>query len=78
MDASFVEVPHQRNKKEENEKIKTGEGEQLWNNISVYFAVILKFFQKVLMDFCFLKKSKCQKIIFRSPNINKKQIINKK
>jgi IS5 family transposase len=32
VDASFVEVPRQRNKKEENEKIKSGEGEQLWND----------------------------------------------
>ena len=31
VDASFVEVPRQRNKKEENEKIKAGEGNQLWN-----------------------------------------------
>ena len=31
VDASFVEVPRQRNKKEENEKIKAGEGEELWN-----------------------------------------------
>jgi len=31
VDASFVEVPRQRNKKEENEKIKAGEGTQLWN-----------------------------------------------
>ena len=31
LDASFVEVPRQRNKKEENEKIKAGEGEELWN-----------------------------------------------
>ena len=29
VDASFIEVPRQRNKKEENEKIKTGEGEDL-------------------------------------------------
>ena len=32
VDASFVEVPRQRNKKEENEKIKAGEGDQLWND----------------------------------------------
>jgi IS5 family transposase len=32
VDASFVEVPRQRNKKEENEKIKSGEGAQLWND----------------------------------------------
>jgi IS5 family transposase len=32
VDASFVEVPRQRNKKEENEKIKAGEGEDLWND----------------------------------------------
>jgi len=31
IDASFVEVPRQRNKKEENEKIKSGEGADLWN-----------------------------------------------
>jgi IS5 family transposase len=31
VDASFVEVPRQRNKKEENEKIKSGEGADLWN-----------------------------------------------
>jgi IS5 family transposase len=30
IDASFVEVPRQRNKKEENEKIKSGEGAELW------------------------------------------------
>jgi IS5 family transposase len=30
VDASFVEVPRQRNKKEENQKIKSGEGEELW------------------------------------------------
>jgi IS5 family transposase len=30
VDASFVEVPRQRNKREENEKIKAGEGEDLW------------------------------------------------
>ena len=30
VDASFVEVPRQRNKKEENEKIKAGEGSELW------------------------------------------------
>jgi len=32
VDASFVEVPRQRNKKEENEKIKAGEGGNLWND----------------------------------------------
>ena len=32
VDASFVEVPRQRNKKEENEKIKSGEGTDLWND----------------------------------------------
>jgi len=32
IDASFVEVPRQRNKKEENEKIKSGEGSALWND----------------------------------------------
>jgi IS5 family transposase len=31
IDASFVEVPRQRNKKNENEKIKAGEGAELWN-----------------------------------------------
>ena len=31
IDASFVEVPRQRNKREENEKIKSGEGQDLWN-----------------------------------------------
>jgi len=31
VDASFVEVPRQRNKKEENAKIKAGEGKELWN-----------------------------------------------
>jgi IS5 family transposase len=31
VDASFVEVPRQRNRKDENEKIKAGEGDQLWN-----------------------------------------------
>jgi len=32
IDASFVEVPRQRNKKEENEKIKSVEGSELWND----------------------------------------------
>jgi IS5 family transposase len=32
VDASFVEVPRQRNKKDENEKIKAGEGAELWND----------------------------------------------
>ena len=32
VDASFVEVPRQRNKREENEKIKAGEGDDLWND----------------------------------------------
>jgi IS5 family transposase len=32
IDASFVEVPRQRNNKEENEKIKAGNGAELWNN----------------------------------------------
>jgi IS5 family transposase len=32
VDASFVEVPRQRNKKDENAKIKAGEGEELWND----------------------------------------------
>jgi IS5 family transposase len=32
IDASFVEVPRQRNNKEENEKIKSGEGSELWND----------------------------------------------
>jgi IS5 family transposase len=31
IDASFVEVPRQRNKKAENEAIKEGKGEELWN-----------------------------------------------
>jgi IS5 family transposase len=31
VDASFVEVPRQRNRKEENEKIKAGGGAELWN-----------------------------------------------
>ena len=31
MDASFVEVPRQRNKKDENEQIKEGKGAELWN-----------------------------------------------
>jgi len=31
-DASFEEVPRQRNRKEENEKIKAGEGDQLWHD----------------------------------------------
>jgi IS5 family transposase len=31
LDASFVEVPRQRNKKDENVKIKAGEGTELWN-----------------------------------------------
>jgi IS5 family transposase len=32
VDASFVEVPRQRNKKEENDKIKAGEGNELWKD----------------------------------------------
>ena len=32
MDASFVEVPRQRNSKDTNAKIKAGEGEELWND----------------------------------------------
>jgi IS5 family transposase len=32
IDASFVEVPRQRNKREENDKIKAGEGAELWND----------------------------------------------
>jgi transposase, IS5 family len=32
VDASFVEVPRQRNRKEENEKIKSGEGSELWQD----------------------------------------------
>jgi IS5 family transposase len=32
IDASFVEVPRQRNKKEENEIIKSGGGHDLWND----------------------------------------------
>jgi IS5 family transposase len=31
VDASFVEAPRQRNTKAENEKIKSGEGSELWN-----------------------------------------------
>jgi IS5 family transposase len=32
IDASFVEVPRQRNHKEENEKIKAGAGDELWKD----------------------------------------------
>jgi IS5 family transposase len=32
VDASFVEVPRQRNTKEENQKIKSGEGSDLWDD----------------------------------------------
>jgi IS5 family transposase len=32
IDASFVEVPRQRNRREENEKIKQGEGSALWED----------------------------------------------
>ena len=32
VDASFVEVPRQRNTKEENAKIKSGAGDELWND----------------------------------------------
>ncbi|MDR2650741.1 MAG: IS5 family transposase [Prevotellaceae bacterium] len=32
VDASFVEVPRQRNKREENEQIKEGKGEELWQD----------------------------------------------
>jgi IS5 family transposase len=32
VDASFVEAPRQRNKKEENEQIKSGKGKELWND----------------------------------------------
>lgn len=32
VDASFAPVPRQRNSKEENEKIKKGEGDELWND----------------------------------------------
>jgi IS5 family transposase len=32
IDASFVEVPRQRNRKEENEKIRSGESSELWND----------------------------------------------
>jgi IS5 family transposase len=32
IDASFVEVPRQRNKKEENDAIKSGQGSELWND----------------------------------------------
>jgi IS5 family transposase len=31
VDASFVAVPRQHNTKEENRKIKSGEGSELWN-----------------------------------------------
>ena len=31
MDASFVEILRQRNKKEENARINSGNGDQLWN-----------------------------------------------
>jgi IS5 family transposase len=34
IDASFVEIPRQGNKKEENEKIKSGKGHDLWNENS--------------------------------------------
>ena len=32
IDASFVEVPRQRNTREENQKIKDGEGDELWDD----------------------------------------------
>jgi len=32
VDASFVEAPRQRNSREENEKIKYGQGDQLWQD----------------------------------------------
>jgi len=32
IDASFVEVPRQRNRREENEKIKAGQGAELWED----------------------------------------------
>jgi len=32
IDASFVEVPRQRNKKSENEQIKESNGSELWND----------------------------------------------
>ena len=32
VDASFVEVPRQRNNRQENAKIKNGEGNELWND----------------------------------------------
>jgi IS5 family transposase len=32
VDAGFVEVPRQRNRKQENEKIKAGQGDELWND----------------------------------------------
>ena len=32
IDASFVEVPRQRNNRQENAKIKSGEGDELWND----------------------------------------------
>ena len=34
IDASFVEAPRQRNTREENERIKSGKGEDLWNDDS--------------------------------------------
>ena len=32
IDASFVEAPRQRNTREENERIKSGDGKDLWND----------------------------------------------
>ena len=32
IDASFVEAPRQRNTREENERIKSGNGKDLWND----------------------------------------------
>ena len=32
IDATFVEAPRQRNTREENEKIKAGQGDELWND----------------------------------------------
>jgi len=34
VDASFADVPRQRNKKAENEQIKSGKGEELWQDKS--------------------------------------------
>ncbi len=32
IDATFVEAPRQRNSREENAKIKAGQGDELWND----------------------------------------------